>query len=121
MIAEAIQTPVFVTPGMARSSEFAHRLRVNAITNQPARQNPRYREFLWVVELENGTKFRPSCEGLRLLRTSLKISRSLRRDAQLCDFSPADRELLRTYGRWNPGTGFGQLSNLVCTLARRLI
>jgi hypothetical protein len=76
---------------------------------------------LGVVTLEDGSRFHPSAEGLRLLRISLKISRSLGRDPQLEDFSSDDRELLGTFAKWkNPGTGFGQLSILVCDLARGL-
>ena len=74
---------------------------------------------LGFVELEDGTKFRPA-SGLRLIRMSLKLSRSLGRDAQLCDFSPADQEFFRIYAKWNPGPGFSQLSINVCVLARRM-
>jgi hypothetical protein len=75
---------------------------------------------LGVVELADGTLFKPGC-GLDLMLMHARLCRDLGRDAEISDFSPGDQEVLGNYAKWTSDRAkWDQISILITDLARRL-
>jgi hypothetical protein len=74
------------------------------------------------VVLEDGTKFKPDCSGIRLYCESIRKRRDLGRSVLLSDFSEEEQHEISQYAKWHPDAGtFGGLSVNVADICRAIV
>lgn len=74
------------------------------------------------VVLDDGTKFKPDCSGIRIYCECLRHERADGRKPVLSDFTEAEQEQIRGYAKWTPDPHLhGQLSVITCQLCREIV
>jgi len=76
------------------------------------------------VVLDDGTKFKPQCSGIRLLRAHLLAERQLdgQREPILSDFTEDEQQQWMWYAKWTPDPGkHGAIAVMLSEIAHRLM